>query len=183
MDPRPIPDGAEVVLGFDGSYRDGTLARLKACRRELLEPLVTEHHGRIINFPGDNALCEFASVVDALECAVTIQRGVAERERRAAGPSGSISGSGSISADILAEERGRLRRRGENAARLEQLCEPGGVAVSGTAYDYLRGRLDRELEICLRTSPEEHRASGPGLPCDSGRTVAPTPPGRAPRSR
>ena len=70
--------GYSRLMGRDDT---GTLARQTACRRELLEPLVSEHRGRIINFPGDNALCEFASVVDAVECAVTIQRGVAERER------------------------------------------------------------------------------------------------------
>jgi adenylate cyclase len=113
----------------------------------LLEPLVTEHHGRIINFPGDNALCEFASVIDAVECAVTIQRGVAERERDVPRPERIYFRIGVNLADILAEERGVYGDGVNVAARLEQLCEPGGVAVSGTAYDHLRGRLDRELEF------------------------------------
>lgn len=124
----------------------GTLARLKACQRELFEPLVTEHRGRIINLPGDNALCEFASVIDAVECAVTIQRGIAERERNVPRPERICFRIGVNLADILAEERGVYGDGVNVAARLEQLCEPGGVAVSGTAYDHLRGRLDRELE-------------------------------------
>ena len=135
--------GYSRLMGRDDA---GTLARLKACRRELLEPLVTEHHGRIINFPGDNALCEFASVVDAVECAVTIQRGVAERERDVPRPERIYFRIGVNLADILAEERGVYGDGVNVAARLEQLCEPGGVAVSGTAYDHVRGRLDRELE-------------------------------------
>ncbi len=136
--------GYSRLMGRDDA---GTLARLKACRSELLEPLVTEHHGRIINFPGDNALCEFASVIDAVECAVTIQRGVAERERDVPRPERIYFRIGVNLADILAEERGVYGDGVNVAARLEQLCEPGGVAVSGTAYDHLRGRLDRELEF------------------------------------
>ena len=135
--------GYSRLMGRDDT---GTLARLTACRRELLEPVVTEHHGRIINFPGDNALCEFASVVDAVECAVTIQRGVAERERDVPRPERIYFRIGVNLADILAEERGVYGDGVNVAARLEQLCEPGGVAVSGTAYDHLRGRLERELE-------------------------------------
>ena len=135
--------GYSRLMGRDDA---GTLARLKACRHELLEPLVSEHRGRIINFPGDNALCEFASVVDAVECAVTIQRGVAEREREVPRPDRIYFRIGVNLADILAEERGLYGDGVNVAARLEQLCEPGGVAVSGTAYDYLRGRLERELE-------------------------------------
>ena len=135
--------GYSRLMGRDDA---GTLARLKACRHELLEPVVTEHHGRIINFPGDNALCEFASVVDAVECAVTIQRGVAERERDVPRPERIYFRIGVNLADILAEERGVYGDGVNVAARLEQLCEPGGVAVSGTAYDHVRGRLDRELE-------------------------------------
>ena len=135
--------GYSRLMGRDDA---GTLARLKACRHELLEPLVSEHRGRIIDFPGDNALCEFASVVDAVECAVTIQRGVAEREREVPRPDRIYFRIGVNLADILAEERGLYGDGVNVAARLEQLCEPGGVAVSGTAYDYLRGRVERELE-------------------------------------
>src|SRR3712207_3699363 len=59
----------------------GTLGRLKAHRKELVEPLLAEHRGRIVKLMGDGALCEFASVVDAVACAIAIQRGMAERER------------------------------------------------------------------------------------------------------
>ncbi len=135
--------GYSRLMGRDDA---GTLARLKACRRELLEPLVSEHRGRIINFPGDNALCEFASIVDAVECAVTIQRGVAEREQAVPRPDRIYFRIGVNLADILAEKRSVYGDGVNVAARLEQLCEPGGVAISGTAYDHLRGRLDRELE-------------------------------------
>src|SRR5688572_23331034 len=59
----------------------GTLERLKIHRKELVEPLVAEHRGRVVNQVGDSALCEFASVVDAVACAVAIQEGMAGRER------------------------------------------------------------------------------------------------------
>jgi adenylate cyclase len=136
--------GYSRLMGRDDA---GTLARLTACRIELLEPLVSEYRGRIINFPGDNALCEFASVVDAVECAVSIQRRVADRERDFSRPDRIYFRIGVNLADILAEERGVYGDGVNVAARLEQLCEPGGVVVSGTAYDHLRGRFDRELEF------------------------------------
>jgi adenylate cyclase len=59
---------------------DRTLARLKAHRRQLVEPLLSEHRGRVVKLMGDGALCEFASVVNAVRCAVAIQRGMVERE-------------------------------------------------------------------------------------------------------
>jgi class 3 adenylate cyclase len=135
--------GYSRLMGRDDA---GTLARLKACRRDLLEPMVSEHRGRIINFAGDSALCEFASVVHAVECAVTIQRGVAVCECHRPRPERIYFRIGVNLADILAEDRDVYGDGVNVAARLEQLCEPGGVAVSGSAYDHLRGRLDGELE-------------------------------------
>ena len=63
----------------------GTLERLKAHRKEFVEPLIAEHRGRVVKLMGDGALCEFASVVDAVACAVAIQRGMAEREATSGG--------------------------------------------------------------------------------------------------
>ena len=74
----------------------GTLARLKAHRKELIEPLVAEHRGRVVKLMGDGALCEFASVVDAVACAVAIQRGHG-RARGGACPRPSASASASAS--------------------------------------------------------------------------------------
>ena len=76
----------------------GTLERIKTFRRELLEPLLAEHRGRIIKLMGDGALCEFASVVDAVACAVAIQRGMAERETEYPRRNASASASASTSA-------------------------------------------------------------------------------------
>src|SRR5688572_13663628 len=74
---------AADVVGYSSLVErdeDRTLARLKALRRELIEPLIAEHQGRVVKLMGDGALCEFASVVDAVRCAVLIQQGTAERE-------------------------------------------------------------------------------------------------------
>jgi class 3 adenylate cyclase len=74
---------AADVVGYSrlvGDDEAGTIARVKALRKECLEPLVTEYHGRVVKLMGDGALVEFASAVDAVECAVAIQKGMAERE-------------------------------------------------------------------------------------------------------
>ncbi len=127
---------------------DRTLARLKALRRELLEPSVAEYQGRVVKLTGDGALCEFASVVDAVRCAVLVQRGVAERERDAPEEERIRLRIGVNLGDVVHEADGDLYGDGVNiAARLEQLCEPGGVLVSGTAYDHLEGKLDLPLEF------------------------------------
>ena len=120
----------------------GTLARLKAHRRELVEPLVAEHRGRVVKLMGDGALCEFASVVDAVACAVAIQRGMAEREAGVPEAERIRFRIGVNLGDVIVEGDGDLYGDGVNvAARLEQLAEPGGIVVSGTVFDHLRGKL------------------------------------------
>ena len=92
---------AADVVGYSALMErdeDRTLARLKAHRREFIEPLIAEYQGRIVKLMGDGALCEFASVVDAVRCAILIQRGMAERRPRSPRPSASGSGSASTSA-------------------------------------------------------------------------------------
>jgi hypothetical protein len=101
------------VVGYSrlmGRDETGTLARLRACRYELLEPLLTEYRGRIVNFPGDNALCEFASVVDAVECAVAIQRAMAEREQDVPEPGRLRLRIGINLGDILADDGDVIER-------------------------------------------------------------------------
>jgi adenylate cyclase len=121
----------------------GTLARLKAHRKELIEPLVAEHRGRVVKLLGDGALCEFASVVDAAMCAVEIQRGMAEREQARSEAERIRFRIGVNLGDVIREEDGDLYGDGVNiAARLQQVAEPGGIVVSGTAYNHLQGKLD-----------------------------------------
>ncbi|MGE3295612.1 MAG: adenylate/guanylate cyclase domain-containing protein [Geminicoccaceae bacterium] len=124
----------------------GTVARLKAIRKELVAPLLAEHRGRVVKLMGDGALCEFASVVDAATCAVTIQRGMAEREAGTAEEERVRLRIGINLGDVIREEDGDLYGDGVNvAARLEQVAEPGGIVLSGTAADHLQGKLDYGL--------------------------------------
>lgn len=118
-----------------------TLPRLKAHRKELVEPLVAEHGGRVVKLMGDGILCEFPSVVDAVQCAVLIQKGMAVREADVPSHREIRLRIGINLGDVVHEE-GDLYGDGVNiAARLEQLAESGGIAISGTAHDQLQGKL------------------------------------------
>ena len=118
-----------------------TLERLKAHRKELIEPLLAEHRGRMVKLMGDGALGEFASVVDAVACAIAIQLGMAEREKDLPEPERIRLRIGVNLGDVVVEDDD-LHGDGVNvAARLEGLAEPGGITVSGTAYDHLQGKL------------------------------------------
>jgi len=122
----------------------GTLARLKALRGELVDPLVVGHRGRVVKLMGDGALVEFASAVDAVECAAAIQEGMAGRETDVPEAERVRFRIGVNLGDVIVEGDGDLYGDGVNvAARLEQLAEPGGIVVSGTAFDHLRGGLGR----------------------------------------
>ena len=131
----------------------GTHARLKALRQDFIEPEIAEHHGRIVKLTGDGALVEFASVVDAVECAAAIQTGVAERQadlpedRRIAFRIGINIG------DVIIED-GEIYGDGVNVAtRLEQLAEPGAICVARTVYDHAKAKVTLGFEPM-----GEHRA-------------------------
>ena len=110
----------------------GTIARLKAVRASLTDPLLAEHHGRIVKLMGDGALCEFASVVDAVTCAVAIQRSMVEREAAVAEGERIRFRIGINLGDVVCEEDGDLHGDGVNiAVRLESLADPGGVVGGG----------------------------------------------------
>jgi adenylate cyclase len=132
--------GYSLLMGEDEA---GTLARLKAYRKELVEPLVAEHHGRVVKLMGDGVLCEFASVVDAVACAVAIQRGMTGREAAVPEPERVRFRIGVNLGDVIVEGRDIYGDGVNVAARLEQLAEPNGVVISGTAFDHLRGELGR----------------------------------------
>jgi class 3 adenylate cyclase/TolB-like protein/Flp pilus assembly protein TadD len=119
----------------------GTLERLKDHRKAFIEPLIAEHQGRIVKLMGDGALCEFGSVVDAVACAIAVQRGMAEREAETSEDQRIRFRIGINLGDVVSDE-GDLYGDGVNvAARLEQLAQPGGIVISGTAYDHLQGKL------------------------------------------
>ena len=120
----------------------GTLKRQKGHRRELINPALEKFDGRIVKEMGDGVLVEFPSVVNAVTCALTIQCGMPERE--AAIPEGQrITYRVGINLGDVVVEEGDIFGDGVNvAARLEQLSEPGGICISGTAYDQIEGRSE-----------------------------------------
>jgi adenylate cyclase len=133
------------VAGYSrlmGTDEEGTLAVMLAVRRELGDPKIREHRGRIVKTTGDGLLVEFASVVDAVRCAVEVQREMMARnidvpaERRLEFRMGINVG------DIIIED-GDIFGDGVNiAARLEALAEPGGICLSAAAHEQVRDRLD-----------------------------------------
>ena len=129
-----------------GADEQGTLARLKAHRRELVDPKVEEHHGRIVKTTGDGMLVEFASVVEALSCAIEVQRSMAERNAEAP-PDSRIELRIGINVGDIVVESGDIYGDGVNvAARLEAIAEPGGICVSGRVQEDARGKLDIAFE-------------------------------------
>ena len=140
---------AADVAGYSrlmGEDEEGTLAALKAIRRELGDPRITEHRGRIVKTTGDGMLVEFPSVVDAVRCAVEVQREMALRnteipaERRIEFRFGINLG------DIIIEDDDIYGDGVNVAARLEALAEPGGICVSRVVRDQVRDKLDFAFE-------------------------------------
>jgi class 3 adenylate cyclase len=140
---------AADVAGYSrlmGEDEAGTLARLKALRRELIDPQVAEHKGRIVKTTGDGLLIEFPSVVEAVACAVAVQQGMAERNVATPQDQRIEFWVGINSGDVIVED-GDIHGDGVNiAARLEGLAEPGGICVSAMVHDQVRGRLDCGFE-------------------------------------
>src|SRR5215510_3932724 len=103
----------------------GTFARLRAHRKELFEPEIAKHHGRIFKLMGDGLLAEFGSVVDAVECAVAIQRGLTEQNASLPAKSRIEVRIGINLGEVIVEGNDRLGEGVNIAARLEQLADPG----------------------------------------------------------
>jgi class 3 adenylate cyclase/TolB-like protein len=120
----------------------GTLERLKVRRKELIDPLIAEHRGRVVKLMGDGSLVEFASVVDAVACAVAIQEGMAGRERDMPEPERIRFRIGVNLGDVIVEGEDIYGDGVNVAARLEGLAEPGGICVSGKVREELRKRLE-----------------------------------------
>jgi adenylate cyclase len=135
---------AADVAGYSrlmGADEEGTLERLKALRRELLDPKIAEHHGRIVKTTGDGLLVEFASVVDAVRCAVAVQQAMPERDI-GVGSDNRIELRIGINLGDVIVEGDDLYGDGVNiAARIEALADAGGVFVSNTVHDHVRDRL------------------------------------------
>ena len=140
---------ADDVAGYSrlmGADEEGTLAALKAIRRELGDPKVKEHRGRIVKTTGDGLLIEFASVVDAVRCAVEVQQGMTERNTEVPEEKRIEFRIGINLGDIIRDGRDIFGDGVNVAARLEALAEPGGICVSRVVYDQVRDKLDVAFE-------------------------------------
>jgi TolB-like protein/class 3 adenylate cyclase len=134
------------VVGYSrlaGADEEGTLARLRALRGDLIDPAIAAHRGRIVKRTGDGSLIEFRSVVDAVRCAVEVQNRMVERnsgmpeDRRIEFRIGVHLG------DVVEEADGDLMGDGVNiAARLEGIANPGAICLSEDAYRQVKGRLN-----------------------------------------
>jgi adenylate cyclase len=140
---------AADVAGYSrliGADEGGTLERLKALRRELLDPKIAEHRGRLVKTTGDGLLVEFGSVVDALRCAVEVQREMTERNTGVP-PDNRIELRTGINVGDIVVEDGDIFGNGVNvAARLEALAEPGGICVAARVQEDAVGKLDLVFE-------------------------------------
>jgi adenylate cyclase len=124
----------------------GTLAALKAHRAELIDPTVVGFGGRIVKLMGDGALVEFPSVVDAVECAVVIQKGMAERNAEVPEDHRIAFRIGINLGDIIIEGDDIYGDGVNVAARMEGLAEPGGICMSSTVVDHVKGKVELDFE-------------------------------------
>jgi len=140
---------AADVVGYSrlmGADEEGTHERLKAHFRELVDPKIAEHRGRIVKNTGDGMLAEFSSVVDAVRCAVEVQRGMIDREPDVPEERRIRFRIGVNLGDVIVES-GDIYGDGVNiAARLEGLAAPGGICISGTVRDHIGDRLPYAFE-------------------------------------
>jgi TolB-like protein/class 3 adenylate cyclase/Flp pilus assembly protein TadD len=134
------------VVGYSrlaGADEDRTLARLRTLRSDLIDPTIAVHRGRIVKRTGDGSIVEFRSVVDAVNCAVEVQRAMVERNAEVAPDKRIEFRIGIHLGDVVEESDGDLMGDAVNiAARLEGVAKPGGVCLSEQAYGQVKGRLD-----------------------------------------
>ena len=135
---------AADVAGYSrlmGADEEGTLAALKTLRREVADPKIKEHRGRIVNTTGDGLLSEFGSVVDAVRCAVEVQREMATRNAGVNADRRIDFRIGINLSDIIVDDNDIFGDGVNIAARLEALAEPGGICVSRMVRDQVRDKL------------------------------------------
>jgi len=119
----------------------GTLATLKLRRKDVLDPLIKKHHGRIFKTTGDGVLVEFGSAVNAVQCAVDLQQGMAAANGGQPEDRHIVLRIGINLGDVMVEGSDLYGDGVNIAARLEALSEPGGILVSGTAYDHIKNKV------------------------------------------
>jgi adenylate cyclase len=134
------------VVGYSrlaAADEDLTLARLRTLRSDLIDPIISVHRGRVVKRTGDGSIIEFRSVVDAVRCAIELQTGMVERNAGVPAEKRIEFRLGIHVGDVVEESDGDLMGDGVNiAARLEGVCEPGGICLSEDAYRQVKGRPD-----------------------------------------
>jgi TolB-like protein/class 3 adenylate cyclase/tetratricopeptide (TPR) repeat protein len=133
------------VVGYSrlaGVDEEGTLARLRALRSDLIDPTIAAHRGRVVKRTGDGSIIEFRSVVESARCAIEVQSAMNERNAGVSPDKRIEFRIGIHLGDVVEEADGDLMGDGVNiAARLEGICEPGGIILSGAAYEHARDRV------------------------------------------
>jgi TolB-like protein/class 3 adenylate cyclase/Flp pilus assembly protein TadD len=124
----------------------GTFTALKARRQNVLVPLVAQHNGRVVKVMGDGVLVEFVSAVEAVQCAVELQKGFAEANRNQAQTSHILLRIGINLGDVIVEGSDLYGDGVNVAARLEGLAEPGGIFVSGSVYEQVKRKLSSSFD-------------------------------------
>jgi class 3 adenylate cyclase len=144
---------------------EGTHAQLQDHLRSLVNPKIAEHRGRVVKNTGDGLLAEFSSVVDAVRCAVEVQRGMAERnaavpqERR-------IEFRIGINVGDVMLDRGDIFGDGVSVAvRLEGIAEAGGICIAGRVLEDIQGKLDVVFENAGEQRLKKHHSAGSGISC------------------
>ena len=141
---------AADVVGYSGKIEadeSSTLAALKDLQATTIDPLLAENSGRIVKTMGDGFIAEFGSVVDAVTFAVAMQKSVSERQQGTAPEKRLVYRIGINLGDVVVEGDDLLGDGVNVAARLEQICKPGEILISGTAFDQLQGKLGLPLDF------------------------------------
>ena len=154
------------VVGYSrltGADEDRILARLRTLRSDLIDPIISVHHGRIVKRTGDGAIVEFRSVVDAVTCAIEVQKAMVERNAEVAPDKRIEFRIGIHLGDVVEESDGDLMGDGVNiAARLQGVAKPGAICLSEQAYWQVKGRLDLKVSdlgaVKLKNVAEPMRA-------------------------
>jgi len=140
---------AADIAGYSrlmGADEEGTLARLKACRRDLIDPGIARHRGRIVKTTGDGLLMEFSSPVEAVRWAVEMQQGMIDRDRDVSDDKRIRFRVGINLGDVIVDDKDLYGDAVNIAARLENLADPGGICISRTVRDQIRDRLTLTFE-------------------------------------
>ncbi len=173
---------AADVVGYTrlmGEDEAGTLARLTALRNDVIEPLVAQHRGRIVKLMGDGLLVEFASVVDAVGCALAWQAAVGEREAENHEEDRIRFRIGLNLGDVMVEGDDLYGDGVNIAARLEAEAEPGGISISGDAYRHAKGKIEavfedlgeQALKKVVSIVPGLARGGATAFPCSTGSPI------------